>query len=263
MIILLIIKNDVIRNRVSIKLEFSGETIVQTSNSVDAINLLRTKKVDLVITEVDIGKVDGWRLSRLIRTGILASSEDIPILLITENYSERIAETTARMFDIDRVIAYQELEIVSDVVEQMFAGIGTLNKKQNILVIEDTEDTANLVHRMLKHKFSVDIAIDGITGIKAFRKNSYDIVLLDIMLPGMSGDEVLDVLIELNPKQVVIATDIKYAVVKAEAKLKDMGRVLLRASGTEPLVRVMVEGEDAELVQSSALKIADAVKANC
>ena len=205
MIILLIIKNDVIRNRVSIKLEFSGETIVQTSNSVDAINLLRTKKVDLVITEVDIGKVDGWRLSRLIRTGILASSEDIPILLITENYSERIAETTARMFDIDRVIAYQELEIVSDVVEQMFAGIGTLNKKQNILVIEDTEDTANLVHRMLKHKFSVDIAIDGITGIKAFRKNSYDIVLLDIMLPGMSGDEVLDVLIELNPKQVVIA----------------------------------------------------------
>ncbi|MDO6446523.1 EAL domain-containing protein [Colwellia sp. 1_MG-2023] len=205
MIILLIISNDAIRNRVNIKLEFSGHTIIQTSNSADAITLLRTKKVDLVITEVDIGKIDGWRLSRLIRTGILAASEDIPILLITENYSERIAETTARMFDIDRVIAYQELDIIQDVVNQMFSGTGTLNKKQKILVIEDTEDTANLVHRMLKHKFSVDIAVDGIDGIKAFRKNSYDIVLLDIMMPGMSGDEVLDVLIELNPKQVVIA----------------------------------------------------------
>ncbi|GAK83623.1 phosphoglucosamine mutase [Vibrio ponticus] len=42
----------------------------------------------------------------------------------------------------------------------------------------------------------------------------------------------------------------------------EKGRVLLRKSGTEPLIRVMVEGEDAELVQSSALKIADAVKAN-
>mgnify|MGYP000312511790 CR=1 FL=1 len=205
MTILLIIKNDVIRNRVSIKLEFSGHTIVQTSNSIDAIDLLRTKKIDLVITEVDIGKIDGWRLSRLIRTGILAPSEDIPILLVTENYSERIAETTARMFDIDRVIAYQELDIISDVVEQISTGVGTLNKKQNILVIEDTEDTANLVHRMLKHKFTIEIAADGITGIKAFRKNTYDIVLLDIMMPGMSGVEVLDVIIELNPKQVVIA----------------------------------------------------------
>ncbi|MCV5754857.1 phosphoglucosamine mutase, partial [Escherichia coli] len=48
-----------------------------------------------------------------------------------------------------------------------------------------------------------------------------------------------------------------------EAELGDKGRVLLRKSGTEPLIRVMVEGEDAELVQSSALKIADAVKASC
>ena len=53
------------------------------------------------------------------------------------------------------------------------------------------------------------------------------------------------------------------ATAAVEAKLGDKGRVLLRKSGTEPLIRVMVEGEDAELVQSSALKIADAVKASC
>ncbi len=56
---------------------------------------------------------------------------------------------------------------------------------------------------------------------------------------------------------------VKAAVVDVEAELGEKGRVLLRKSGTEPLLRVMVEGEDAELVQSSALKIADAVKANC
>ncbi len=48
-----------------------------------------------------------------------------------------------------------------------------------------------------------------------------------------------------------------------EAKLGDSGRVLLRKSGTEPLIRVMVEGEDADLVQESALAIAQAVKDNC
>ncbi|MCG7584711.1 phosphoglucosamine mutase, partial [Photobacterium sp. OFAV2-7] len=48
-----------------------------------------------------------------------------------------------------------------------------------------------------------------------------------------------------------------------EAKLGDSGRVLLRKSGTEPLIRVMVEGEDADLVKESALAIAQAVKDNC
>lgn len=59
------------------------------------------------------------------------------------------------------------------------------------------------------------------------------------------------------------AEAVKLAVKEVEAELADTGRVLLRKSGTEPLLRVMVEGEDAELVQRSALKIADSVAANC
>lgn len=53
------------------------------------------------------------------------------------------------------------------------------------------------------------------------------------------------------------------AVKQVESLLADKGRVLLRASGTEPLIRVMVEGEDAQLVKTSALEIAQAVKASC
>ena len=50
------------------------------------------------------------------------------------------------------------------------------------------------------------------------------------------------------------------AVKSAEAELKDAGRVLLRASGTEPKIRVMVEGQDAKLVQKLAEEIAEVVK---
>lgn len=49
-------------------------------------------------------------------------------------------------------------------------------------------------------------------------------------------------------------------VAAAEAELAGRGRVLLRKSGTEPLIRVMVEGEDAVLVNGLAQRIADRVK---
>jgi len=52
------------------------------------------------------------------------------------------------------------------------------------------------------------------------------------------------------------------AVLQAEIDLADTGRVLLRASGTEPLIRVMVEGQNATQVEQIAATIAKVVKAN-
>ncbi|GAB3215766.1 phosphoglucosamine mutase [Pseudaeromonas pectinilytica] len=54
--------------------------------------------------------------------------------------------------------------------------------------------------------------------------------------------------------------DVLAEVARAESELAGRGRVLLRKSGTEPLIRVMVEGEDAALVNSLAQRIADRVK---
>jgi len=54
--------------------------------------------------------------------------------------------------------------------------------------------------------------------------------------------------------------DIQAAVSKAEHELDGRGRILLRPSGTEPLLRVMVEGEDAAAVSAYAEAIADVVR---
>jgi phosphoglucosamine mutase len=51
------------------------------------------------------------------------------------------------------------------------------------------------------------------------------------------------------------------AIKTAEAKLNGRGRVVLRASGTEPLIRVMVEGEEQDLVSRLAQDLADSVRA--
>jgi len=52
---------------------------------------------------------------------------------------------------------------------------------------------------------------------------------------------------------------VQAAVAETEARMGAAGRVLLRLSGTEPLVRVMVEGQDANLVQQEAERLAEVV----
>ena len=54
--------------------------------------------------------------------------------------------------------------------------------------------------------------------------------------------------------------EVQAAVKEAEADLKDTGRVLLRPSGTEPVVRVMVEAADEGTAQSWADRIARVVE---
>lgn len=55
--------------------------------------------------------------------------------------------------------------------------------------------------------------------------------------------------------------DVQAAVARAEARLGQEGRVLLRPSGTEPVIRVMVEGVDEKLVGEIARDLADQVQA--
>ncbi|HBQ44730.1 MAG TPA: phosphoglucosamine mutase, partial [Thiomicrospira sp.] len=53
---------------------------------------------------------------------------------------------------------------------------------------------------------------------------------------------------------------LKQAVKDAEQEMAGKGRVLLRASGTEPLIRVMVEGETEQMIQPHVAKLVDLVK---
>ena len=57
------------------------------------------------------------------------------------------------------------------------------------------------------------------------------------------------------------ASSVKTAIADAETKLSGKGRLLIRKSGTEPLIRVMAEGEDAVLVETLVDQICEAVRA--
>lgn len=62
----------------------------------------------------------------------------------------------------------------------------------HILVVEDEKKLATLLRRVLvEERHTVDVAHDGIAGFDLAGSDTYDLVVLDLMLPGMDGIEIL------------------------------------------------------------------------
>jgi DNA-binding response OmpR family regulator len=60
-----------------------------------------------------------------------------------------------------------------------------------VLLIEDHRDIAEMVYAYLERRgYEVDYAADGVTGLHLAVTNSYDVIVLDLMLPGMDGLDV-------------------------------------------------------------------------
>ncbi|NIP49102.1 MAG: response regulator transcription factor [Gammaproteobacteria bacterium] len=79
-----------------------------------------------------------------------------------------------------------------------------------ILVVEDEKKVASFIQRGLEGEgFSVDVANDGESGVEMGSANSYDLILMDIMLPKMDGLEAIKALREKDVSAPVLCLTAK------------------------------------------------------
>jgi phosphoglucosamine mutase len=133
------------------------------------------------------------------------------------------------------------------VLEKMLEGDYSLGGEQSgHLIMREFANTGDGILTALQLAQEVVRTQKSLADLAASMKR-FPQVLINV--PNVAKDK-------LNGSKVISA-----AVAKAEATLADSGRVLLRASGTEPLIRVMVEASSDNLAQEIAASLAATVKA--
>lgn len=118
---------------------------------------------------------------------------------------------------------------------------------KTILCIEDDRFIGEMYVRSLqKAGYSVEWMVDGNDGLVAARNKSYDLIILDLMLPEQRGDQILDALrndsVNLIPNsKVIIMTNFEQNDADREAMLKRVDGYLIKADITPRKLLEVIE----------------------
>ena len=75
-----------------------------------------------------------------------------------------------------------------------------------IMIVEDNDDINTMLKDLLSQDYQIQQAFSGTEAIRLFDQEDIDLVLLDILLPGMKGDEVLDYIRQKSQIPVIMLT---------------------------------------------------------
>jgi DNA-binding response OmpR family regulator len=78
-----------------------------------------------------------------------------------------------------------------------------------ILVVEDNADIQSLLRDVLAPEFDVTAALDGLAALKCIGDTTFDLIILDLMLPGVTGESVLKQLRKISATPVLVLTAIQ------------------------------------------------------
>jgi len=97
-----------------------------------------------------------------------------------------------------------------------------MEKKNKLLIVDDEEIVRqSLKAWFLEDGYKIDIAEDAEVALRLYEKNKYDLILLDIKMPGMSGMELLVKLKEFDPEAIIILITAFASVSSAVKALKN------------------------------------------
>jgi len=210
--ILIIEDEEVLSNVLQKKLTLQGYEVLEAKDGEEGMERMRKTRPDLILLDIVMPKKDGF--------GVLADMRQdpdlvgIPVIIISNSGQPVEIDKALKLgvrdylvkteFDPEEVIAKVKKVFGEDSLTGQAGGNGSkksakeknhassANQSNKILIVEDDRFLRELLAKKLKNEnFDIDIAMDGEEGLKKIKEGKPALVLLDLILPGIDGFEVL------------------------------------------------------------------------
>jgi DNA-binding response OmpR family regulator len=167
------------------------------SSGREALAAFARARFDAIICRQDLQDTDCWRWIRMVRSGRFGFAATPVIILCTpleqaelgpvlDPYTSLTIEGDPSLLDCDLRDACQGAA------------------RTRVLVVEDEAFAAQAAQRALGKYYCVDIAGDGEEALELWQARRHELIILDLMLPGLSGAEVLNRILRVSPHQLII-----------------------------------------------------------
>lgn len=243
-----------------------GAEVIATSVTPDGINInlncgatsLSSLSKSVVEHKADLGIAfdgDGDRVMMVDHTGATVDGDEILFILATGNQrsAEGVVGTVMTNLGLEVALEKKGIELIRSSVGDRYV-MQELVKKGWVFGAEPSG------HVLCLNKTGTGDGIVAALQVMAILVESQK--SLAQLASGMKKFPNVLKNVRIAKKVDITSSEIlSKAVEEVEEQLGTLGRVLIRASGTEPLIRVMVEGEELALVESCAESLAKVVEA--
>jgi DNA-binding response OmpR family regulator len=198
------------------KLEMENYIVDTALDGEEGLEKIKNNKPDLILLDILMPKVDGFEVLENLNKDPELSK--IPVIIISNSGQPVEIERAMALgvkdylikaeFDPQEVIIKIKNILGRSLKEENGNGQNKQGSTKNILIIEDDQLLRSLCSKKLAMEgFDVDTAIDAQQGLEKIKNNKPDLILLDLVLPGMSGFEILKI-VKANPDQKIAATPV-------------------------------------------------------
>jgi signal transduction histidine kinase/CheY-like chemotaxis protein len=172
---------------ISTALSSEGYVSIRARHGDEAIRLAREARPIAITLDLVLPGVDGWEMLKTLKSD--AATRDIPIVIISR-VDER--DLGVALGADDYFVKPVDRDRLLDRVRQLTtAG----QSKTRLLLIDDDASVHELLDdELTRLGYTIESAFNGESGFAAAKKNIPDVIILDLMMPGMSGFEVAGML---------------------------------------------------------------------
>lgn len=253
-----------------------GLDVSTTTSATDALKMIEEKSYDAIVMDLMMPELEGMEALKALKN----KKQELQIILLTGYVTLEQVIKAMKLGAMDIIEKPADLEVLTEKIKKAHEkknmilaenqarakfkrkgrtiSKGGLTMKTRVLIVDDEEEfVQTLAERLTVRNYDVTTSLSGEDAVSKIKHYNYDVVILDVQMPGMDGIEILREIKTIKPlTEVIMLTG--HGTVESAIEGMKLGAVdfLIKPCETEDLVDKINKAHDRKAEHEERIRTA-------